>query len=141
MILKGYSTYRKANCNISNEFKDIDDNPLEYDELLGKQIPDILWLISRELLATPELREETLLKLTGTENNPGLLGIGESMALSKRQPPEYTGEVVFRVSPLNNTHNPHRRPTGTTLHHTHNDNVNAQINKLSTEGARRLARG
>ena len=53
--LKEYSTYRKENCNVSNEFKDIDNNLLDYEELLGKRIPDVLWLIPRELLATPEL--------------------------------------------------------------------------------------
>jgi hypothetical protein len=47
LILKGYSSYRKAKCNISNEFKDIDNKLLEYDELFGKPNPDILWLIPR----------------------------------------------------------------------------------------------
>ena len=42
LILKGYSTYRKANFNISNVFKDIDNKLLEYDEMLGKPLPDIL---------------------------------------------------------------------------------------------------
>ena len=70
LILKGYSTYRKANCNVSNEFKDIDNKPLEYDEMLGMPTPDILWQVPRELLSTPELKEKTLLKLTGNEDHP-----------------------------------------------------------------------
>ena len=138
LILKGYSTYRKAKCNISNEFKDIDNKLLEYDELLGKPVPDILWLVPRELLSTPDLKEKTLLKLTGTEDNPGLLGIGESIALTNnnKQPPELTGEVVFRVN-----RNSGRHSNDSTPHYTHFDNVNVQINKLSVEGARRLNRG
>ena len=138
MILKGYSTYRKANCSISNVFKDIDNKLLEYDEMLGKPTPDILWQVPRELL-TPELKEETLLKLTGSEDNPGFLGIGVSKTLTNsKQPPECTGVDVFKV---NNTRNTHRRPTSSTSHHTHTNNVNEQISKLSAEGARRLTRG
>ena len=71
LTLKGYSTYRKANCNISNEFKDIDNKLLEYEEMLGKPTPDILWLVPRELLSTPELKKMALLKLTGADDNPG----------------------------------------------------------------------
>ena len=137
LTLKGYSTYRKTNCYISNVFKDIDNNLLDYEKMLGKPVPDILWLVPRELL-TQELKEETLLKLTGSEDNPGFLGIGESKALTKGSPPECTGEVVFRVS---NTHNYHRRPTSNSLHHTHINNMSGQISNLSAEGARRLTRG
>ena len=106
-------------------------------------MPDVLWLVPQDLPSTPELEEEeALLKLTGSGDNPGFLGIRESMALTNnKEPPECTGEVVFRVSSLITTRNSHRHAIVSTPHYAHINNVNVQTSKLSAEGAWRLARG
>ena len=144
-ILKGFSTHRRSKCNPSNEFKDVDGNVVNFKELVGKPAPDVLWRVPTALLTT-ELREQTMLKIAGSGETPGILGVGTLLVLmnEKVEPPVPTGEVVFRVTP------PKLMATYCYRHcstHTHirilakpSDRL-VQVSCLSPEGARRLSRG